>query len=722
MNINTKYIKDLDLGSASTNTSVTYMVIQEAIGTNPTQKIALDTLFLESTARAKSAVRLVDNNFAVGQRVSGDVELIGTKYDFKRNGVGLFAQYATLLNSLGEYANKNDANTFADSQMFLSAITCDGGIRVPNQIDIFFDMDQVSLETLLQERAVVTDNNTFSGTQSFNNINATGTFAGNTINASAFGIIGYTNPGVTADLATVLSGKANSSYPVFEDGVRIEFQADPQDPNGDTIFEITNTVDSSTPFSINDWGTLQQTKNAYFTGDVFQVSNPEIIGTAKHGSSQTYCDTNTANVSLNGEGIWSAYINPLSHTDDNMEFGDITYAKSSFKGKDIKILTGVGTGETLNGTGDIDIYAKNFRLNGIDIPTSELSGSNYVMVYGVGTPEENANELEYAYNEAKKLPRYIGAYANGGVIINIYKGQTFTNNSIPIKFFTATADYNGTLGAAPAGTFLPNDIQADFDKALATRATVVVAPGTYTFATANSFTVNERGINLVSLTGNRDVIINGITVTSNTSFIKGIDCGLDIFNLSLNCTSEIETCSGGDGSFSSSSDLVANLTDCIGGLGSFCNDSGDIMSILKGCKLTAGTFKTPTTGKLINCIDGDGNVVSFPSQITGGSDIKIPVYDSAWTYYLTNEDKGKTLIVDTNGLASSVAIAVDSSVFSNVDLDSTFYFNVISSIPVSFHSTTSSFMIATGITGGFIKVIKFKGNTTPQVITIPFDV
>ena len=41
-----------------------------------------------------------------------------------------------------------------------------------------------------------------------------------------------------------------------------------------------------------------------------------------------------------------------------------------------------------------------------------LSGTNYVMVYGVGTPTENAAELQAAYNAAKNMPRYLGAFEN----------------------------------------------------------------------------------------------------------------------------------------------------------------------------------------------------------------------------------------------------------------------------------------------------------------------
>jgi len=99
------------------------------------------------------------------------------------------------------------------------------------------------------------------------------------------------------------------------------------------------------------------------------------------------------------------------------------------------------------------------------------SGTNYLMVYGTGTPTENAAELQAAYDAAKlMLPT--------------------TTNTI----------------------------------------TVVVAPGVYTFG-ATKFTANTSYIDIVSLTGNVDVKLDGINVTANYAYLKGINTGVTAFTI-----------------------------------------------------------------------------------------------------------------------------------------------------------------------------------------------
>ena len=57
-----------------------------------------------------------------------------------------------------------------------------------------------------------------------------------------------------------------------------------------------------------------------------------------------------------------------------------------------------------------------------------LIGTNYILVKGKGTPTENAAELQEAYNEAKKMPRYLGDIAVG-YTGEFYTGQSFYYNS-----------------------------------------------------------------------------------------------------------------------------------------------------------------------------------------------------------------------------------------------------------------------------------------------------
>ena len=66
---------------------------------------------------------------------------------------------------------------------------------------------------------------------------------------------------------------------------------------------------------------------------------------------------------------------------------------------DIKKKAGLNTNNTFKGKND---FEKAPTINGEEIATVTPDGTNYLMVYGVGTPAENAAELQAAYNEAKK--------------------------------------------------------------------------------------------------------------------------------------------------------------------------------------------------------------------------------------------------------------------------------------------------------------------------------
>ena len=129
-----------------------------------------------------------------------------------------------------------------------------------------------------------------------------------------------------------------------------------------------------------------------------------------------------------------------------------------------------------------------------------LEGTNYFLVNGNGTHEENAIELQTIYNKAK-------------------------NNS-------------------PSQNKIIN---------------IVVAPGVYTF-NETKFKVNTPYINIVSLTGNTDVSLNGIKVTTDNIYIKGINCNLDkfeLFGIINKCI--FENCKGGNDSFNTESVIINSV-------------------------------------------------------------------------------------------------------------------------------------------------------------------
>ena len=79
-------------------------------------------------------------------------------------------------------------------------------------------------------------------------------------------------------------------------------------------------------------------------------------------------------------------------------------------------------------------------LNGEPISTNDLDGTNYVMVYGVGTPEENAAELQAAYEAAKNMPRYLGDISYG-TVADFYVGQTFYFDDTDYRRCIINADH-----------------------------------------------------------------------------------------------------------------------------------------------------------------------------------------------------------------------------------------------------------------------------------------
>ena len=206
------------------------------------------------------------------------------------------------------------------------------------------------------------------------------------------------------------------------------------------------------------------------------------------------------------------------------------------------------------------------------------NGTNYLMVYGTGTPAENGAELLAAYEEAKEMPRYLGDVSSDNLDFEAKAGQTCTYGSVNhIRFRT---DAIGKIENMSEGTEFETITEED---AKSTRTTVIVAPGEYDFG-ATAFRVNSSGVNIVSLTGNSDVIMSstegtpyhgnnpyGIKVIANNILIKGIDCKTNTFYIAGNLDNLIcEYCKGGNNSFCSFNNTASGtFNHCIGGLASF---------------------------------------------------------------------------------------------------------------------------------------------------------
>jgi hypothetical protein len=146
------------------------------------------------------------------------------------------------------------------------------------------------------------------------------------------------------------------------------------------------------------------------------------------------------------------------------------------------------------------------------------------------------------------------------------------------------------------------------------RIVVVCGAGKYQFAT--EFTMDTQFIDLVSLTGNRDVKLFsdeslGIMVMADNVFIKGVDVGAKSFFQDLDTNFIIcENCKGGDGSFGGgTTDATCTYINCEGGVGSF-NRYQRAAGTYINCKGGGESFGcyTQATGTFINC---EGGVHSF---------------------------------------------------------------------------------------------------------------
>jgi len=238
----------------------------------------------------------------------------------------------------------------------------------------------------------------------------------------------------------------------------------------------------------------------------------------------------------------------------------------------------------------------------------QLEGTNYIVVYGKGTPTENGLELQAAYDDAKKLPRYLGTLISQPG--NYYKGQTF--------FHGGAEEYRRVLIDLINSTYPPNvegyfEIITEAQAKALPHINVIVAPGTYNMESI-PLQLSAESINLVSLTGNSDVVIDlmGVDINVNDIYVKGIYFAGAVNLSSIHDKLILENCeSAGSIGPSSFQGLAIN---CIGSQDSFGADYGTLTGTLRGCTLRSGTFITPTgNGKIIDCIDGNNNLINYPA-------------------------------------------------------------------------------------------------------------
>lgn len=215
------------------------------------------------------------------------------------------------------------------------------------------------------------------------------------------------------------------------------------------------------------------------------------------------------------------------------------------------------------------------------------------------------------------------------------------------------------------GTNLENavELQTAYDLAktmspsITKRITVVAAPGNYNFVDTR-FTLDTQYIDLVSLDGNRSVIVNttnaaGLSIEANDVFVKGVDVVTKILEVVGGPLTKIENCRGGNYSYGYISS--GTFINCVGGANSFgtaagiasgafidCiagNDSfgysGTASGIFNNCVATGTSFGSPGTfsGTCTSCVSDLYGTVSgklyFCRQTPNGNALPIIAPNSA---------------------------------------------------------------------------------------------
>jgi hypothetical protein len=155
---------------------------------------------------------------------------------------------------------------------------------------------------------------------------------------------------------------------------------------------------------------------------------------------------------------------------------------------------------------------------------------------------------------------------------------------------------------------------------------VLLSPGYYEFE--DNLNLSDAWVNVVSLTGLRDVFIIGsytLNVTAYAVYIQGIDTGELPFSTSGTSSAQvIENCKGGNYSFGYSGGAYGTYINCSGSLSSFGGNSiaGGIFTNCNGGPLSfgGGYGGTQATGIFKNCSSSSESFGGFNGTASGTFD------------------------------------------------------------------------------------------------------
>jgi hypothetical protein len=287
--------------------------------------------------------------------------------------------------------------------------------------------------------------------------------------------------------------------------------------------------------------------------------------TVNNDDSILYCNTSAGAVVINlidiPTNFWSTqYKLYIADNSNNASVNNITI--------------NAPTGFTINGAASITISTNGgsciVRISGnttyicelsttSSSPSTPFEGTNWSFVYGNGTHTANATQLQNAYTSAKAK----------------------TPNGQPLS---AT-----------------------------NRFTVIVGAGYYQFS--SNFLVDANFIDIVSLTGNMDVVFSGagtIVVSINDVLLRGINVLTKAFSLTssspLNVSVICENCKGGNDSFGKDIEVSGVFRNCIGGNLSFgggtTGQANGTFTDCVGGTSSFGGFGGTASGVFTNCVGG----------------------------------------------------------------------------------------------------------------------
>jgi hypothetical protein len=264
-----------------------------------------------------------------------------------------------------------------------------------------------------------------------------------------------------------------------------------------------------------------------------------------------------------------------------------------------------------------------------------IQGTDYVFVSGNGTPEENAIELQAAYDLAKIKVDYRVIQEPTNIDSFYYFGDGYLD--IPFYYYS---EYGGFIefnviyelifdgvsyfasASNPYSWVWVDDVYpTGFDYTTLEIVTtvvsfnlisVIVATGRYSFDL--DFVVDSEYVSIVSLTGNTDVLFTGngtINVIGNGAKVKGINLQDKPFKIATNLNLiVVENCEVGRYSFGGNDiqnpiNISGTFKNCKAQSESF-GLYGDASGVFENCIADYGSFGNLGTasGTFINCKGG----------------------------------------------------------------------------------------------------------------------